>query len=415
MDGSPIGGKYAGEQFGKATRMNADGTVFVSSAWYYSSESRGLRGAVRVYDRDPSGSTWTQRGYDILGDWTNDKFGEWVDISDDGNIIAVGSNYASTGSSGSGQVLAGLVRVYKWNPTPGILHWEQRGQDIRGSQFYLQGEVSMNGDGTVVAIGATRYPSSYEGRVVAYEYDASSDSWTQRGSDIYGLQIPYDYFGSSTALSTDGNTLIASGWESGTDPKGPGYARVYEWSGTAWTQKGSQLNGDNSNDRFGQTVSISGDGLVVAAATSLSNNGGAFTGQTKVYHWDASTSDWVQRGATIDGQNADDRSGFDMTLSNDGSIVAIGELKYQIVDPDGDGSSTMSTGRFRAFRWEASSSAWSPYGGPPFVTGSQKDEFFGYSVGISGDGTTVAVGSLTWDDSGDSNIGKVQVFSIPQS
>ena len=411
--GSSVGGKQAGEQFGKATRMNADGTVFVSSAWYHSTESRGLRGAVRVYDRDPSGSTWTQRGYDILGDWTNDKFGEWVDISDDGNVIAVGSTYASTGSSGSGQVLAGLVRVYKWNPTPGILHWEQRGQDIRGSQFYLQGEVSMNGDGTVIAIGATRYPSSYEGRVVAYEYDASSDSWTQRGSDIYGLQIPYDYFGSSTALSTDGNTLIASGWESGTDPKGPGYARVYEWSGTAWTQKGSQLNGDNSNDRFGQTVSISGDGLVVAAATSLSNNGGSLTGQTKVYHWDASTSDWVQRGATIDGQNAGDRSGYDMTLSNDGSVVAIGEIRYQIVDPDGDGSSTMYTGRFRAFRWEASSSAWSSYGGPPFVTGSQKDEFFGYSVGISGDGTTVAVGSLTWDDAGNSNIGKVQVFSVP--
>lgn len=415
-DGSPVGGKYAGEQFGKATRMNADGTVFVSSAWYHSTESSGttLRGAVRVYDRDTSGSTWTQRGYDILGDWTNDKFGEWVDISDDGTVIAVGSKTASTGSSGSGQVLAGLVRVYKWDSTASTPAWVQRGQDIYGSQFYLQSEVSMNGDGTVIAIGATRYPSTYEGRVVAYEYDDSSNSWTQRGSDIYGLQIPNDYFGSSTSLSTDGNTLIASGWQSGSDPQGPGYARVYEWSGTAWTQKGSQLNGDNSNDKFGETVAISGDGLVVAAATSFSNNGGAFTGQTKVYHWDASTSDWVQRGSSIEGQNAQDRSGFDVTLSNDGSVVAIGELKYQIVDPNGDGSSTISTGRFRAFRWEDSSSAWSPYGGPPFVTGSQANEFFGHSVGISGDGTTVAVGSPTWDDPGKSNIGKVQVFFVPQ-
>ena len=59
-----------------------------------------------------------QVGQNITGDSSSDSFGNSVDISSDGMIVAIGS-----GSSGSpGMVNNGLVRTYEFNGT----QWNRR-------------------------------------------------------------------------------------------------------------------------------------------------------------------------------------------------------------------------------------------------------------------------------------------------
>ena len=43
-----------------------------------------------------------------------------------------------------------------------------------------------------------------------------------------------------------------------------GHVRVYQYSSSSWSQLGSDINGEATNDSSGQSVSLSSDGTVVA-------------------------------------------------------------------------------------------------------------------------------------------------------
>ena len=44
----------------------------------------------------------------------------------------------------------------------------------------------------------------------------------------------------------------------------------------------------------------------------------------RLYEWNSGTDSWDQLGSDIDGEAGDDQSGYSVSLSSDGSIVAIG-------------------------------------------------------------------------------------------
>ena len=67
-------------------------TARIYSSWYLDANA----GTVRVYSLN--GSTWTQRGFDVVHDTGNTFFGYAVAISPDGTKFAAGGN--------------GLVRVF---------------------------------------------------------------------------------------------------------------------------------------------------------------------------------------------------------------------------------------------------------------------------------------------------------------
>jgi hypothetical protein len=65
-------------------------------------------------------------------------------------------------------------------------------------------------------------------------------SQTLLGSDIDG-EAAANYSGYSVALSSDG-TRVAIGAPGNSNP--PGHVRVYNWNGTAWTQLGFDIYGE---------------------------------------------------------------------------------------------------------------------------------------------------------------------------
>ena len=59
----------------------------------------------------------------------------------------------------------------------------------------------------------------------------------------------------------------------------------------------------------------------------LWNDGnGSYSGHVRIYAWNSATSAWEQQGADIDGEAASDESGYSVSLSSDGTTVAIGAI-----------------------------------------------------------------------------------------
>jgi hypothetical protein len=143
-------------------------------------------------------------------------------------------------------------------------------------------------------------------------FEWNSCSWETLGNDIDGVETS-DSFGTSVSLSADGNTVAvgASRWsfEGSTEP---GYARVYAWNGTAWNQLGGDLNGSFVGDTFGHSVSLSADGAVVAVGTN--------SGYVSVFGW--AGSEWKRIGNNLEGVGS-----WSISLSDDGTTLAIGDGK----------------------------------------------------------------------------------------
>ena len=54
------------------------------------------------------------------------------------------------------------------------------------------------------------------------------------------------------------------------------------------------------------------------------DGGGNDAGHARVFAWDSDENEWKQRGDDIDGEAADDLSGFSVSLSADGTALAVG-------------------------------------------------------------------------------------------
>ena len=75
----------------------------------------------------------------------------------------------------------------------------------------------------------------------------------------------------------------------------------------SWVQLGLDIDGEAAGDASGTSVSLSSDGSRLAIGANLNNGNGSNAGHVRVYEWDGIS--WVQLGLDIDGEAADDRSG----------------------------------------------------------------------------------------------------------
>ena len=334
--GSNIDGEAAHDKFGYPVSLSSDGTIVAIGA--FGNDGMGTdAGHVRVYEWD--GSAWVQRGRDIDGEAAGDYSGISVSLSSDGSIVAIGA----WKNNGNGKE-SGHVRVYGWNGSA----WVQRGSDIDGeaADDHSGRAVSLSSDGTIVAIGAYTNDANdtNSGHVRVYKWNGSS--WVQKGSDLDGDAFS-DNHGISVSLSSDG-TIVAIGSSQISNDSGAGYVRVYEWDGSAWVQRGDDIDGEAAGDNSGRAVSLSSDGTIVAIGAPKNRNR---RGHVRVYEWDGSA--WVQRGIDLDGSDSRGSSGNHVSLNSDGSVLAIGassssvngEYSGQVRVYNWDGSAWVQIGK----------------------------------------------------------------------
>jgi len=329
----------------------------------------------------------SQLGIDIDGEAANDNSGYSVSLSSDGTRVAIGAPYNDGTGSDTGH-----VRIYEYSGGT----WSQLGSDIDGEAASDQSgfSVSLSGDGTRVAIGAPYNDGtgSNAGHVRIYEY--SGGDWSQLGSDIDG-EASDDRSGYSVSLSSDGTRVAIGAYLNDGNGNNAGHVRIYEYSGGTWSQLGSDIDGEAADDLSGFSVSLSSDGTRVAIGALYNDGTGSDAGHVRIYEYSGGT--WSQLGSDIDGEAASDQSGYSVSLSSDGTRVAIGARLN-----DGTGS---NAGHVRIY--EYSGGTWSQLGSD--IDGEAASDQSGFSVSLSGDGTRVAIGAPYNDGTG-SNAGHVRIY-----
>lgn len=213
----------------------------------------------------------------------------------------------------------------------------------------------------------------------------------QIGNDIDG-ENPGDLSGHSVAISANGNIVAIGAIENSDGGSRSGHVRVYENVDGTWTQIGEDIAGEAVDDRSGWSLAISADGGIVAIGSDLNNS---WRGQVEVYK--NIGGNWTQIGEDIEGENFQDISATSISLSNDGSIIAIGA-------PRSDGTANNS-GHVRVF--ENSGGSWIQIGQD--IDGVQEQGRLGNSVALNGEGNIIVIGASQNDENG-TNTGEVKVY-----
>ncbi len=144
--------------------------------------------------------------------------------------------------------------------------------------------IALSADGNTLAVGAYAEDSSggpvgdtddnlHWGAGAVYVFirtgSGSSSTWSQQAY-IKGHFESYDYFGSSVALSGDGNTLAVGveGAESfvGGTPYA-GHVQLFVRSNGVWNYRSTLTNCSAAYEIWGQTLALNGDGTTLAVGT----------------------------------------------------------------------------------------------------------------------------------------------------
>ena len=300
-----------------------------------------------------------QIGSDITSSEAN--FGKSLALSADGSRMVVAANSATNG---------GTTRVYERTGST----WTQLGADINAEAASdLAGNgVAMNAAGTRIAIGAPYNAGSgaYSGHVRVY--DLVGSTWTQVGADIDG-QLANAGLGFSVALSGNGTRLIAGAPGVGR----PGSVSVFDLVAGTWTQVGATLNGGMN---YGKAVEISADGSTIAVSTP--SDFGSDPGSARVYRLSGNV--WAPLGSVLTGVQAAENFGASLALSATGSRLVVGAPNNTEAAPVG------SNHRYGAVRvFDLVGGSWTQVGSTLYgrAGGTDNNEFFGQTVGITDDGT----------------------------
>jgi len=228
-----------------------------------------------------------------------------VSLSGNGSTVAVGAPHNDDGG-----VDAGQVRTFRWDGSS----WTQLGDALNGEDTWDRWlndkfgySVSLSGDGSAVAVGSPYNGKKYRpqmGQVRTFRWDGSS--WTQLGDALNGKST-CDNFGYSVSLSGDGSTVAVGAPRNNDGGVDAGQVRTFRWDGSSWTQLGDALNGTRAFGRFGTSVSLSGDGSAVAVGAPRNNDGGVWAGQVRTFRWDGSS--WTQLGDALNGKDTCDTVG----------------------------------------------------------------------------------------------------------
>lgn len=323
--GEDVAGEAADDRSGWSLALSADGGIVAIG----SDLNDSWRGQVEVYEN--IGGTWTQIGEDIEGENFQDISATSISLSDDGSIIAIGAPRSDGTANNSGH-----VRVFENSGGS----WVQIGQDIDGEQEQgrLGNSVALNGEGNIVAIGASQNDENGINTGEVKIYENLDGTWTQLGGDING-EVEFEDSGFRVALSEAGNIVAISSASSNANGLHSGHVRIFEYMEGVWTQIGEDIIGEASEDYFGWSIALSASGNIIAIGGVWNDDNGFNSGHVRLFQ--NIGGEWTQMGVDINGETASDESGYSVDISAEGNTVAIG-AKFS----DGNGS---ASGHVRVF------------------------------------------------------------------
>ena len=306
-----------------------------------------------------------------------DYFGHSVSLSSDGSTALVGAQSKSSA--------AGAAYIFTRSGSTWTQQAKLTASDAAGNDYFGV-SVSLSSDGSTALVGA-RGKSSNAG--AAYVFTKSGSTWTEQQKITASDAAAGDYFGHSVSLSSDGSTALVGAYGKSSLHTSDGAAYIFTRSGSTWTQQAKLTASDAVvNDYFGYSVSLSSDGstALVGAYYKSTDTGAA-------YIFTKSGSTWSQQQKiTASDAVTGDRFGYSVSLSADGSTALVGaHRKYSNIGA--------------AYIFTRSGSTWTQQS---ILTASDAaNDYFGWSVSLSGDGSTALVGAAYKS----SNTGAAYIFT----
>jgi hypothetical protein len=421
----------AGDLFGTSVAISGD-TVVVGAPREDSSarlingpqgnNDRTDSGAAYVFVRNGSG--WTQQAYLKASNADqDDEFGFAVAISGDTVVVgAYGEDSNATGINGSGSnngaEFAGAAYVFVRDG----VSWTQQAYLKASNTDAGDGfgwSVAMSGDTVVVGAFAeasaaagvngdqTNNSAPFAG--AAYVFVRSGTAWRQEAYLKAANPSPGAGFGLAVGIS--GETAIVGAAQEGSGAMiNAGAAYVFARDGTAWSQQ-AYLKAANAQaeDRFGISVAISGDTVVVGAQGEDSSARGVGGNQADNNAEDAGAayvfkrmgSQW-QVEAYLKAFNTDMGDEFGTSVAISGDLVVVG-ARYEdskATGINGDQTDNSVTDSGAAYLFVRNGAIWTHQA---YLKASNTgiEDRFSRSVAISGD--TVVVGAAS-EDSGASGV-----------
>jgi len=238
--------------------------------------------------------------------------------------------------------------------------------------------LAISGDGNTIAVGAQHESSSARGvngnqsddsaynAGAVYVYARNGANWAQQAYLKASNTGSGDHFGSAVALSADGNTLaVAAYWES---------------------SAATGVNGNQADDSIPQA----------GAVYVFTRNGTTWTQQAYIKASNTGTA------GVGDVPGDGDQFGFSLALSDAGDTLAVGATSEDsnVNGINGNQADNSASGAGAVYVYSRAGNTWSQqaYIKSDSPTAATAGDLFGYSVSLSADGNTLAVGA--YDEGG---------------
>lgn len=432
------------DQFGGAVALSGDGNTLAVGAVNEDGAGKGVNpaskfgkggkemvtnsGAVYVYTRAATG--WKQQAYlKASNAGEGYQFGNALSLSNDGNLLAVGSTGEASSAAGingnqndSSMPGAGAVYIFAREGA----NWSQQayvkssntGGPVVGYQFGYA--VSLSGDGGTLAVGETSDPSNAIGINGDQKNTAAPDSgavfvfareggaWSQQAYvKPWNTTQRGALFGYSVGLSGNGETMAVGAYD---EDRGRGAVYAFTRKNAKWTQQ-MRLTASNAEpgDSVGCSIALSGDGNTIVAGAFdedaiLSGiqppDAGAHdeaddTSSGAAYVWARKDGKWRQQ-AYMKAFNTreNDQFAWALAISRDGNTIAVGS---HLEDSgakgiNGDMKDTSAEDSGAVYVYTRSGDTWSP---AAYVkaTNTKPAAEFGMAVALNADGKVLAVGA----------------------
>ena len=418
----------AGDSFGDGVALNEDGTVMVvgapaeQSANGSQDDNSRSNGAVYVYTNN--GTSWSQHSYikpstlvPAGSPYPRQDFGDSVSINDDGTTIAVATPGEEQTSNESGGVYIFNLENSVWveedllKVTNADQYTQSPGKNNTGVALDGAGTtlvVAEFGDSSITnAINGDETDTSAAVAGAAHVFFKDNGSWS-RQAYLKGSTVQAgDQFGSSIAISGDGNTIAIGARESSVTNPESGSVYIFVREAGVWAEQQRIQPTTPDINLFGFSVSLnhSGDMLAVGVPTEGSGGSGIGTdptllpgtkiGSGAAYIFERNGTVWTEQEfikASVTDIN--DQFGRSVSLNSAGdklAVSAIGESGNS-AGINGDPNNNLANLSGAAYLFSRAGSTWSQ---DAYLKAGNPVDFinFGGSVSISGNGEVIAVGN----------------------
>jgi len=273
-------GESASDRMGLGgVKLSYDGKTIVMGEF---GDDTGFADAGRVQVYTHANGAWSQKGSNLVGGAANERFGGRISMSEDGNHLIIATD----------EDPHPYVKVYQWNGSA----WAQKGSTLNfvGDEGWQA--VDISNDGNVVAIGhktadvADGALNDGNGVVRVYHYESSA--WVLKAT-LNDVEATDDAFGAMVAMSGDGKRLIVSAPLEGTNQ---GQLFTFEYTGTSWllrqpyaiigaygTSGGDSQLGYGDAEAFGLAISRDGS-TIVGGEWGYNGSAGSDSGRARVWN-----------------------------------------------------------------------------------------------------------------------------------